>query len=225
MSPTKFNFFNLKYIFLSYRTYIHPTQAKEDMKRKPEEVEEIKHSLWVTAERSMVEFRIVRGQEFQKVIICCEWRWHRAWAPTFMWAIIFIFIHLLKRWNVMAKPERWWWSTERPHWRDCSAGERTPRCSFVPTVTQPSWRGHCTSETHLSCFSSRKRQNCLVSGGGQAAPSSRSPQLHSCMFITPGRRSSTSAIFNNAPSLVCPSPSEETNESSALEDLWNICSR
>lgn len=53
-------------------------EAKEEMKRKPEEVEEIKHSLWVTAERSIVEFWVVRGQEFQKFIILCEWRWDQA---------------------------------------------------------------------------------------------------------------------------------------------------
>lgn len=47
-------------------------EVKEGKKRKPEEVEEVKHSLWVTAERSIVEFWIVRGQEFQKFIILCE---------------------------------------------------------------------------------------------------------------------------------------------------------
>lgn len=54
-----------------------------------------------------------------------------------------------------------------------------------------------------------KCQNCLVSGLIQSPPSSRSPQLHSCTFITPGWRSSKSAIFNNAPFPVCLSPSEK----------------
>lgn len=48
-----------------YRT----EEAKEEMKRKPEEVEEIKHSLWVTAERSIVEFWIISGQKFQEFIL------------------------------------------------------------------------------------------------------------------------------------------------------------